>query len=53
MAGRKIQELNATEITSKTDLWHRECFMLQKKLLEQSPEAVGVITQLKSHLEEF
>lgn len=40
-------------MAAKTDLWYRECFMLNKKLLDKSPEAVNVIGHLKSHLEEF
>lgn len=50
---KKIQDLNANEIQSKTDIWYRECFMLNKKLLDKSPEAVAAINQLKEELEVF
>lgn len=53
MKEKKIQELNANEITSKVDLWFRECFMLSKKLMDRSPEAIAVINNLKEHIEEF
>ncbi|CAG9332270.1 unnamed protein product [Blepharisma stoltei] len=50
---KKIHELNAIEISSNVDRWLRECFVLTKKLLEKSPEAINVINHLKEHLTEF
>jgi dynein heavy chain len=47
---KKIYELNANEIASNVDKWLRECAMLNKKLMEKSPEAINVISHLKEHL---
>ena len=53
MLGKKIFDLNANFVASNVDKWLRECFMLTKKLLEKSPEAINVINHLKEHLLEF
>ena len=53
MNEKKIYELNSNEIASSVDRWLRECFMLNKKLLEKSPEAINVINHLKEHLLNF
>ena len=53
MNEKKIHELNASSISSDVDRWLRECFMLNKKLLEKSPEAINVINHLKEHLLAF
>jgi len=50
---KKVKDLNATEIIEKVDTWYRESFMLSKKLIDKSPEAINAINHLKENIELF
>ena len=53
MNEKKISDLSASEVTGLVDKWMRDCFILNKKLLDKSPEAINVISHLKDQLTDF
>ena len=48
-----VTTINAQQVIALTDQWYSDCFILQKKLSDKSPEALNVISHLKDEIEKF
>jgi dynein heavy chain, axonemal len=53
MNDKPMMELNANLVASSVEKWIRDCYALNKKLVDKSPEAINVINHLKDRLADF
>ena len=46
-------KLDSQDIEQKVNQWYQSCFMLNKKLDEDNPDAAAIALELRGNIEEF